>query len=167
MQRKLFHNDKNYILKSVQASSQTALVNQLVSFAKKYYLHHYNPLGLIDDTILKIEQSGQFPEEPFDEFYFDLATIYRFRFGEVQLQLLFDGSTHDERYAREWESFFMQNVKAFCANKFFLRAVLDVGVFHAHDRVAQLAGRRLKYFLHEYFELKVYKYRGVQLMKAS
>ncbi len=167
MQRKLFPDDKNYILKSVQSSNKEELLIELVTFVKKYYLRHYNPLGLIDDIILKIKNSKPFPFEPFEEFYFDLATIYRFKYGEVQLQFLFDGRSHYEKYAADWEEYFMQNIHSFCSNRFFIRAVLDIGVFHTQDRVAQLAGRRLKYFLNEFFELKVYKYRGIQFMKAS
>jgi hypothetical protein len=142
MFRRLFPSDKNHILMEVQTSQRDTLLLELVSYVKGYYLHHYNPMGLIDDTILEINKQKDFPFEAFNEFYHDLAAIYRFRNGEVQLEFLFDGSTHHEKYTREWRDFFMQNVREFCVNKFFIRAVLDISVFHYLDHVAFLAGNR-------------------------
>ncbi len=161
MFRRLFPSDKNHILMEVQTSKRNALLQELVNIVKDYYFQHFNPLGLIDDTILEIQKSKKLPFEAFNEFYHDMSTIYRFKHGEVQLEFLFDGSTHDEKYAKEWSAYFKQNVRAFCSSKLFMRAVLDISVFHDHDHTAQLAGMRLKYFLSNYFDLKVYKYRGV------
>jgi hypothetical protein len=161
MIRRLFPSDKNHILMEVQASQQETLLKYLVEFAKHYYHLHYNPLGLIDDIILEINKDKVYPMEAFEEFYHDLSAVYRFKYSEVQLEILFDGSTHFEKYTREWVAYFKQNVLAFCANKCFLRAVLDISVFHHLDRVAFLAGGRLKYFLSNYYDLKVYKYRGI------
>lgn len=161
MIRRLFPSDKNYILNEVQASQKDTLLQYLVSYVKQYYLENYNPLGLIDDTILEIQKAKDFPTEAFDEFYHDLAAIYRFKHGEVQLEFIFDGTPHDEKYTNEWINFFTQNFKAFCYNRYFIRAVLDIAVFHQHDRVAYLAGDRLKYFLNQYYGMKVYKYRGI------
>lgn len=161
MYRRLFQSDKNQILIEAQFFQEEKLLLSMVDFVKKYYLRHYNPLGLIDDTILEIQNIGSFPIEEFYGFYHDLAAVYRFRHGEVQLEFLFDGSTHFKKYCEEWERFFKQNVLAFCANKFFIKAVLDISVFHQHGRAASLASGRLKYFLTNYFDLKVYKYKGI------
>lgn len=161
MIRRLFPTDKNHILMEAQNVLRDELLLELVSFVKGYYLHNFNPLGLIDDTILEIQKQKAIPFDAFDEFYHDLAAVYRFRHGEVQLELLFDGSTHYEKYSKEWKKYFMQNIKAFSTNKFFLNAILDISVFHNQGHAAQLAGYRLKYFLTNYFDLKVYKYRGV------
>lgn len=161
MHRRLFQADKNHILMEAQAFQEEKLLRSMVDFVKQYYLKHYNPLGLVDDTILEIQKSSDFPIQEFEDFYHDLAAVYRFRHGEVQLGFLFDGSSHFEKYCEEWELYFKQNILAFCANKFFIKAVLDISVFHKHDRVASLAGGRLKYFLTNYFDLKIYKYRGI------
>lgn len=166
MIRRLFPADKNYILSQVQDELKDKLLHELVKFAKQFYLDHHNPLGLIDDTILEIRKEHEFPIEAFDEFYHDLAAIYRFKHGEVQLQFLFDGTTHYDKYLHDWSLFFKQNVNAYCINRYFLRAVLDIAVFHQHDRVAFLAGGRLKYFLGQYYGMKVYKFRGI-MEKAS
>lgn len=161
MIRRLFPSDKNYILSTVQDEQKDDLLQYLVQYVKRYYLKHHNPLGLIDNTILAIQNATDFPDKPFDEFYHDLAAIYRFRHGEVQLEILFDGTSHYEKYRLDWERYFKQSIQAYCLNRFFIRAVLDIAVFHHHDRVAFLAGDRLKYFLSQYFGMKVYKYRGI------
>lgn len=161
MIRRLFPSDKNYILSEVQDAQKESLLKYLVRFVKQYYLQNYNPLGLVDDTILEIKKEKKFPVEAFDEFYHDLAAIFRFKHGEVQLEFLFDGMTHYDKYKKDWERYFKQSIQSYCANKFFIRAVLDIAVFHHHDRVAHLAGDRLKYFLSNYFGMKVYKYRGI------
>lgn len=161
MVRRLFPTDKNYILKEAQYASKDTLLQYLGDAVKEYYLIHHNPLGLVDDTILKIQQSVDFPHQPFDEFYNDLCTLYRFKHSQVQLEFLFDGRSHFDKYTDDWKIYFKQSVMGFCVNRFFVRAVLDIVVFHQSDRVALLAGDRLKYFLENYFNLKVYKYRGV------
>ena len=167
MHRTLFPGDKNYILKEVQASVRADLLDELVDYVKSFYLSVHNPLGLIDDTVDRIRNSSYYPREPFSEFYHDLAALYRYQYGEIQLEFLFDGRTHFEKYSQEWGNFFMEKVMDFCENRFFIRAVLDIAVFHNHDRVASLAGDRLKYFLTQYYEMKVYNYRGLRKLKAS
>lgn len=167
LERKLFPSDKNYILKEAQAFTREFLLQYLSSYVKDFYLKQYNPLGLIDDTIKQINESGDFPLEPFDEFYHDLAAIYRLQRGEVQLAFLFDGKSHFDKYVEDWRSFFHRKIKSFSFNRFFVRAVLDITVFHNTDRVAYLAGDRLKYFLVQEYEMKVYKYRGIRKLKVS
>jgi len=161
MIKRLFPSDKNYILSEVQDEQKETLLKYLVKNVKQYYLLHYNPLGLVDDTIIRIKKAKDFPFEPFEEFYYDLAAIYRFKHGEVQLEFLFDGVSHNDKYQADWKRFFKQNIYAYCLNRYFIRAVLDVSVFHNQDRVAQLAGDRLKYFLSHYYAMKVYKFRGI------
>ncbi len=159
--RKLFPSDKNYMLAEVQLAQRDALLNYLVKYVKQYYQLHYNPLGLIDEVIMEILKDKEYPMDAFEEFYHDLSALYRFKHSEVQLEFLFDGSTHYEKYTREWVDYFKRRIETFCANKFFIRAVLDIAVFHHNDRVAFLAGDRLKYFLTNYSGMKVYKYRGI------
>lgn len=158
--RKLFPQDKNYILREVQFSTRKTLLSELVKSSKDYYLSHHNPLGLVDDIIERIRASKGFPYEAFDEFYHDLCAIYRYRFGETQLELLFDGRSQWEKHEDEWVAFFQAICLEYLGNRFFLRAVLDIAVFHKRDRVAYLAGDRLKYFLTQYHDIKVYKYPG-------
>lgn len=167
MIRKLFSSDKNYLLHQVQEETRDQLLSYLIEYVKKFYQQYHNPLGLIDETILKIQQSYDYPLEPLHEFYCDLAAIYRYHFGEVQLEFLFDGRTHEEKYEADWLDYFKRSVTGYCYNLHFLKAVLEISVFHPKDKIAFLAGNRMKYFIEQQFELKVYKYKGIQKLKAS
>ena len=167
MNRKFFPTDKNYILQEVQNELRSELLHHLVEFVKRYYLKNHNPLGLIDDSIERIKNCEDYAVSMLDEFYDDLAVIYRFQFAEVQLEFLFDGTSHYDKYHKEWQEFFKTSVKEYCLNDHFVKAVLEITVFHPVGHRALLAGNRMKYFLEHFFELKVYKYRGVQKIKLQ
>ncbi len=154
-------------MQQIQEKLKPRLLLYLADFCKDYYQKEHNPLGLVDDTIMAIRQSRRFPKDAFDVFYEHLAIIYRFHHGEVQLELLFDGSTHMDKYGQEWQEYFIKSVQSFCRNRFFLRAVLDIVVFNKNKRVPELAARRLQYFLTQYYAIKISRYRGVKLMTGS
>ena len=54
MSTKLFKNDKNYILKSVQNDTKKELLKYLVELSIHKYEVKSNPLGLVDDSIKKL-----------------------------------------------------------------------------------------------------------------
>ena len=55
MIQKFFPLDKNYILETAQVIQMDVLLYELSETVKKYYLQRHNPMGLIDDTVLKIK----------------------------------------------------------------------------------------------------------------
>ena len=54
MSTKLFKNDKNYILKSVQNDTKKDLLKYLIEISIHKYEIKSNPLGLVDDSIKKL-----------------------------------------------------------------------------------------------------------------
>ena len=94
MEHRLFISDKNYLLKEAQFSQKNYLLQKLIRSVKRIYMEDCNPLGIMDDTILKLKDSKAFGVEFLDRFYFELAGIYRFKYGENQLEFLFDGVSH-------------------------------------------------------------------------
>ena len=54
MSTKLFKNDKNYILKSVQNDTKKELLIYLIEISIHKYEVKSNPLGLVDDSIKKL-----------------------------------------------------------------------------------------------------------------
>lgn len=163
---KLFPLDKNYILKEAQWAIRDQLLANLLEYARGTYLSQYNPLGISDEI------TDSIANDPGDisglyEFYKNLATIYRFKHGENQLEIIFDGVSHLDKYRDEWEQSFMEWVREFCDNFYFLKAVFEAAIFFPKDRKCFLASNRLNVFLNKYFELKVYKYRGVKKFKAA
>jgi len=167
MTRKLFPSDKNYLLKQIQDENEQYLLTYLVEYVKEFYQLYYNPLGLEDSAIKRIRATTHYKLDYLRPFYNLLSGIYRFKYGEVQLTFLFDGASHEEKYETEWVWFFKSSIEKYCYQEHFIKSVLEVTVFRPDDRMATLAGNRMKYFLEHYFDLKLYVYKGIQEAKAS
>lgn len=167
MLQKLFPLDKNYILKEAQVATEKELLNRLVEEVRFSYLQYCNPLGLEDDTVLKIKNYNKFNTTRLEEFYEHLAGIYRFKFGSNQLELLFDGKDHFEKYQEDWSEIFIEWIRGFCREENFLKAILEVTIFYPEGRKALLAGNRLKTYISQQLYIKVYKYKGIVPLKIS
>lgn len=166
--RKLFPSDKNYILKEVQLRTETEMLNWLVDYVKEYYETVHNPLGLIDNTIETIRSSQFGDASIFRDFYNDLAGIYRYKHGEIQLEFLFDGSSHYTKYRSEWKVTFMKWVTQLLYQRVVMRAFLEITVFGVQtDRQLELILNRLRQYVEQHFQLKIYKYKGIQETKVA
>jgi len=106
MDAKLFTLDKNYLLKEAQLQLKNQLLQELVTKVRKIYLQEYNPLGLIDDVIRSISDAKNPKLGCLYNFYYELAGIYRYKYGENQLEFIFDGTPHIEKYRRDWQRHF-------------------------------------------------------------
>ena len=89
MDAKLFTLDKNYLLKEAQLQLKNQLLQELVSKVRKTYLKEYNPLGLMDEIIRTILDAENPRLGCLYNFYYELAGIYRYKFGENQLEFIF------------------------------------------------------------------------------
>lgn len=167
MDSKLFTLDKNYILKEAQVKLRARLLRQLVDDVVTTYLERYNPLGLVDETILSIQGNPDTDIDYLDSFYYELAGIYRLRYGENQLEFLFDGSSHYIKYQQEWQRKFRKWTKEFFNHKHFLRAVLEGSILSPEEQTQKRVQVRLKLFLEQHFNLRVYKYRGIRKLKIA
>ncbi len=166
-QVKLFTLDKNYLLKQAQEQLRDHLLKELVEATRNTYLRDYNPLGIIDGTIDSLVSSTSFEIDFLDPFYHELSGIYRYKHGENQLEILFDGTTHYEKYLRDWKRAFHRWTHEFLKHKHFLRAVIE-GAFLNPDPVTHhLVQVRLKLLLESYFGLRVYVYHGIRKIKAA
>jgi len=58
-------------------------------------------------------------------------------------------------------------IDEFCEYEHFVKAIIAGTVFYSNPQSAQLVAARLKLFINKFFNLKVYKYRGVQLYKVA
>lgn len=166
MDIKFFPLDKNYILKEAQETTKEQLLSDLVEKVRYTYLSLHNPLGLEDDPILKIKKYQLHNTEQLENFYQALAGIYRFKFGNNQLELLFDGRSHYEKYQDEWREMFGLWTKSFCLHENFLKAVLEATVF-LEDSNNVLIENRMKTFITRYFELKISKQRGLPAFRIA
>lgn len=167
MDAKLFTLDKNYLLKEAQLQLKNLLLNELVFKVRRTYLKEYNPLGLMDEVIDKIQNNANPRLNCLINFYFELAGIYRFKYGENQLEFLFDGTPHIEKYKKDWHRQFRKWGNLFCQQKHFLRAILEGTVINPDPNTDHLIELRLKHFLEQNFGLRIYKYRGIRRIQVA
>ena len=167
MDTKLFTLDKNYLLKEVQIKLRAELLRQLVSDIKDLYLEKFNPLGLLDETIVKLLNIESSDIDYLNSFYYELAGIYRLKYGENQLEFLFDGSSHFIKYEKDWQRRFRKWMHEFSEHKHFVRAILDGSYLHTEERNRKNIQIRLKLFLEQHFHLRVYKYRGIRKLRSA
>lgn len=166
MVQKYFPRDKNYLLKEAQDSTKSSLVSYLLSAVREAYFQKFNPLGLDDPISMKVKSSRS-DLHCLDEFYDALAAIYRFKFGENQLQFLFDGRSHIEKYSEDWASAFQNWVGEFCHYNNFITGTLELTMILPSQRNSLLMANRMKAFLSDYFDLKIYKHKGIIEKEAA
>jgi hypothetical protein len=165
--RPLFPQDKNYILKEVQADTRTALLKRLIRKVRNTYLSRCNPLGLEDDTVRVINSCEEFSLEHLENFYWELAGVFRYQLGSNQLEFIFSGKSHYDKYMVDWIDAFDLWIKDFLRSPYFIRAVLEMTILQPNSRGAILAKDRMKIYLTRYFNLKVYKLRGIVPVEAA
>ena len=105
-QDKYFKQDKNQILRAAQGFVEPQLLNEWIEIAKKKYLRYENPLGLMDDLIIKIHQEKNYQTDFLNELYELLSVIYRYTSDDNQLEFIWDGRSHYEVYAENWSDKF-------------------------------------------------------------
>ncbi|MEQ9657913.1 hypothetical protein, partial [Fulvivirga sp.] len=114
MIQKYFPLDKNYILEKAQLDLEEQLILHLIDFSKNFYLDIYNPLGIEDATVKAIKSHKTVYTWRLEEFYRNLAAVYRFKYGQNQLEFLFDGTDHSTKYRQDWEDTFKSWLIDFC-----------------------------------------------------
>ncbi|HMR58652.1 MAG TPA: hypothetical protein PLM56_14815 [Cyclobacteriaceae bacterium] len=167
MIRKFFPLDKNYLLEEAQITSRQHLLVSLVEKVKSIYLQKHNPLGLQDAFTLLFATFKLKNSKPLEAFYQNLAAVYRYKHGEVQLEFVWDGRDHIEKYKVEWETAFAEWTTRFCAHELFLQAVLDLTVFLPENRHAILAENKMNHFILTHFEMRLHKSKGLVAMKVA
>jgi hypothetical protein len=127
-QDKYFDQDKNSILRAAQGFVEPQLLNYWVEKALACYNQHENPMGLVDDFILQLESESKYNTEFLEEFYEMLTAIYRFKKGDNQLEIIWDGRSHYEVYAERWTTEFEAWMEIFCNMPEVYRAVIKMCV---------------------------------------
>lgn len=167
MIRKFFPLDKNYLLEEAQLSLQDHLLLSLIERVKGEYMKRHNPLGLMDELSRSIAQYTPKQLKMLYPFYQNIAAVYRYKYGDNQLEFLWDGTDHQEKYKADWTETFEDWTNKFCEQQQFIYAVLDLTVFLPLNRKAHLAENRMNSFITQFFELKIHKNRGIVEMKVA
>ena len=161
MSRKLFKQDKNYILKKAQMETKSFLLKNLIQKSIIKYEMKSNPLGLIDSTSISLKKYKINHESTLNFFYKKISTIYRYNYGEVQLSFLWDGSSHYEFYKNRWIIFFEKETKKMIENYSFLKHILSITVFYEDINDISENQYQLSTFIRKEFKIQVFKKKGV------
>ena len=161
MSDKLFKNDKNYILKSVQNDTKKELLNYLFRKSLEKYELKSNSLGLVDKSFRKFYCYNNEIENRLSFFYRKISTIYRYNYGEVQLRFLWDGSSHNEFYKDQWKKFFKNEISFMIEKNIFLKTLLSL-IKLKSDNI-NLLQYNLSAFIRKKFNMQVFKKKGVVL----
>jgi hypothetical protein len=172
--RKFFPLDKNYLLEEAQLLLQDKLLFHLFDQVKKAYELQRNPLGLEDSFSLQIQNYKLLYLQPLETFYQNLAGVYRYKWGDSQLEFVWDGRDNEEKYTEDWSLFFEKSVSQFCQQELFVQAVLDVTVFLPKENPGEkiekhltMAENRMNHFMLQHFEVKLHKSKGIVNMKVA
>ncbi|MFM8739580.1 MAG: hypothetical protein ACKOC0_05180 [Cytophagales bacterium] len=167
MLRKFFPLDKNYLLEEAQLLLKDQLLYHLFDSVKQAYEQQQNPLGLQDNFSLQIKKYKLLNLKPLEEFYFQLAGVYRFKWGDNQLEFVWDGRDHMQKYKEDWSKFFHNSIERFCQQELFVRAVLDVTVFLPDQHLLSGMTMRMHQFMMQQFHVKLHKSKGLVNMKVA
>lgn len=167
MVRKFFALDKNYLLEEAQFALQENLLSQLVEKVKLAFEQKHNPLGLEDAFCLKVKKYQSHNLKPLYNFYQNISAVYRFKNSDNQLEFVWDGREHREKYREEWTRAFNRWIEEFCLQELFVQAVLDLTVFLPENRHADLAENRMNNFMLRQFEVRLHKTKGLVAMKVA
>jgi hypothetical protein len=167
MIQKLFPLDKNYILRQAQSILEEQMLEVMVFELKKSYTQLYNPLMLMDETFAKILDSYEYPKDRLRMIYRQLCGIYRFKNKDNQLELLFDGRTHLEKFQEDWSRQILEWVHQLGYHEQYVKTMLRMTILFDTESRAEWSENHCKFFINEYFELKIIKRKGELRLKIA
>lgn len=167
MIQKLFPLDKNYILRQAQSELEEELIDRMVFELKRSYTLMYNPLLLMDQIFVQILESYDFPKDRVRLIYRQLCGIYRYKHGDNQLEMLFDGRTHLEKFKEDWSAAFLEYVQELGIFEQYVKTMLRMTLLFDTESRAEWAENNCKGFINQHFELKVIKRQGELKLKVG
>ncbi len=167
MIQKLFPLDKNYILRQAQSVLEEELIDRMVFELKRSYTYLYNPLLLMDTTYAQILDTFDFPRERARLIYRQLCGIYRYKHGDNQLEMLFDGRTHLEKFQEDWSAVLIEYVCDLGIYEQYVKTMLRMTLLFDTESRAEWAENHCKAFINQHFDLKVVKRQGELRLKIG
>ena len=167
MIQKLFPLDKNYILRQAQSVLEEEMIDRMIFELKRSYTFLFNPLRLMDQTYSQILDTYDFPRERVRMIYRQLCGIYRYKHGDNQLELLFDGRTHFEKFQEDWSDALVGYVQELGIHEQYVKTMLRMTLLFDTETRAEWAENHCKSFINQYFELKVVKRQGELRLKVG
>lgn len=160
---KYFSQDKNYLLKTVQAFSKEALLEEWLQEILKAYNLQHNPMGLEDDFTIELKKKILTSKGLIEEAYDLLAAVYRYDFGDNQLAFQWDGRTHMEVYDADWKAMYRHWTSQLSLIKEIQRPVLRYAVSENQTNTEFLK-QSIKKGIQGYFKIRL---RSKSLYRVS
>jgi len=160
MLQKLFPLDKNYLFRQAQSNMEERLLEVMVEELKSAYTLWYNPLGLVDDTYRQILVNKDYPKKRISIIYEQLCGIYRYQHPNNQLELLFDGRDHLEKYQDDWHKLFVQWLRELGRHESYIKTMLRMTLLYDTESRADFSENRCKSFINDYFGVRIIKRKG-------
>lgn len=167
MIQKLFPLDKNYILRQAQTAMEDRMLDLMVFELKRSYTVLYNPLMLMDNTFNQILDAYEFPTDRLKVIYHQLCGVYRYKFGSNQLELLFDGRTHLDKFQEDWSGQLTEWVRELGQHEQYVKTMLRMTVLFDTDSRAEWSENQCKTFINQHFDLKIIKRNGELKLKTA
>lgn len=167
MIQKLFPLDKNYILRQAQTALEQKSLALMVNELKKSYTALYNPLLLMDNTFNQILDTNDVPTDRLKIIYHQLCGVYRYKFGSNQLELLFDGRTHLDKFQEDWSEQLTEWIRRLGQHDQYVKTMLRMTVLYDTDSRAEWSENQCKAFINQYFDLKIVKRKGELKLKTA
>ncbi|MEP2512660.1 MAG: hypothetical protein ABJH72_25015 [Reichenbachiella sp.] len=170
-----FEKDKNVLLKVAQDQIFNDLARHLVEITIHKYSLYFNPLGLVDDTFQQILDYKFGNVEELEGIYENLCVAYRYKYGDNQLEIIWDGKSHEDKYKEEWKETFDRWSNDLTENPAVIKGILQLTVFNETKKNLTFVRNAIKGLINDYFEIKILKKNGIkrvfvkekQLKKAS
>lgn len=129
------------------------------------YFKYHNPLGIVDETVKRIQDFIPLTEDTgLEGLYENMCIAYRFLHGNNQLEIVWDGRTQEEHYADQWRVVYKQWLTELCKSPSFLKLFLVLTIFRHPDKNYMILENRLKGAVNHKFDLKI---RSRKISKAS
>lgn len=157
-----FEKDKNTLLKMAQDAIFTHLTRRFVEITIEKYTQYFNPLGLVDDTYQQILDYQFENTEDMSGIYENLCVAYRYKYGNNQLEIIWDGRSQEQFYQDEWTSVFEKWINDLTENTSLIKGILQLTVFNDEKKNTFFIRNVIKGFVNDYFEIKILKRNGIK-----
>ncbi|MEO9964947.1 MAG: hypothetical protein ABJF11_04115 [Reichenbachiella sp.] len=172
---KSFEKDKNSLLKAAQDQIFDILARKLVEVTIQKYSLYFNPLGLVDDTFQQILDYQNENDRELGGIYENLCVAYRYKYGDNQLEIIWDGKSHEQKYKEDWQEAFSVWINDLTENPSIIKGILQLTVFNDAKKNLTFVRNSIKGLINDYFEIKILKRNGIKqvflkekrLLKAS
>lgn len=167
MFEKIFPLDKNYLLRQAQFELEERHLDLMVDELRLAYTRLFNPLRLQEKTYQKIISHDTYPKDRIQLIYRQLCGIYRYQKPDNQLEILFDGISHLEKFKLEWDRFFLATIRDLGTSETYIKTMLRMTLLYETESMAEWSENQCKFFINQKFGTRIIKRYGHLILKVG